>query len=285
MRLLTVPNWSFGRDQRLTSAMVEILSGKPVQLHYLQGDLDHNRTVSAFSGEAEIVVELLFELCRLVLPAIDLNRHLGAHPRIGALDVCPFVLLEGVLEPALSTVEFFAHHLAHGFDLPVYLYERSEKGQHEADLPSLRRGGFGTLTSRDLRPDYGPNVAHPHWGISVVGLRDFLIAMNINLADPDPSFAKELAREARHLRQEGDPRFLGVRALGFPLASRDLSQLSFNLTLPDITTADPIIEWASLSVEKRRVQVIGTELIGVIRKRDLPGASRLPIRAEQVVEC
>jgi glutamate formiminotransferase len=291
MRLLTVPNWSFGRDKGLLRKFKEILSREGITLHYCKGDVDHNRTVTAFSAEEDILVDTIFRLCQEAFETIDLNKHVGVHPRIGALDVCPFVLLpdptrkpEVALMNAQAVAERAAGLISATFGVPIYLYEKSERGRHEADLPSLRQGGFGALADRELRPDFGPNKAHERLGVTVLGVRDFLIACNVNLSTPDPTLAKELATEVRRLRTEGDERFLGVRAMGFPLASADQSQVHLSLTLPDITPVDPIVEWVTGRAIARGVPIVSTELIGVIRRRDLERASRLPIKKEQIVD-
>ncbi|MFW5697985.1 MAG: glutamate formiminotransferase, partial [Fimbriimonadaceae bacterium] len=235
MRVLTVPNWSFGRDKSLLREFRDELEGRPVVIHYVESDVDHNRTVSAFSGEQDVVADALFALAEMAFPSIDLNRHLGVHPRIGALDVCPFVPLK-VLSDEEEAAEFvawierFAESLADRHGLPVYLYERSEKGRHSSELPELRKGGFGSLLAHELNPDFGPREAHPRLGATVSGWRDFLVAMNVNLREDRADMAKTLARKIRIMRNDGDERFLGVRALGLMLATRGESQVSMNLT-------------------------------------------------------
>lgn len=266
----------------------EVLGAADVNVHYCEADIDHNRTVTAFSGPSDEVADLILQLAREAFPRIDLNRHVGVHPRIGALDVCPFVLLPGdndeeAMASAQACVERVAKALADEHGVPVYLYEKSERGRHEADLPSLRKGGFGGLTDRVLNPDYGPTKAHPRLGVSVVGVRDFLIAFNVNLSSVEVSVAKTLAAQIRNLRQAGDERFLGVRALGLLLASRHLTQVSMNVTLPDLVDLDPIIEWIEEEAGRRGVQIADVELIGVIRQDDLLGATRVPYKRAQVV--
>jgi glutamate formiminotransferase len=148
----------------------------------------------------------------------------------------------------------------------------------------LRKGGFEALMGRELRPDFGPSTAHPTLGATVLGVRDFLIAFNVDLATPDLLLAKEIAREIRTYRADGDPRFLGVRALGFPLASRKLSQVSMNLTLPDLTPVDPIIDWVESRAAEAGVLIAGTELVGVIRQRDLRNATELNVQPSQIIQ-
>ena len=286
MRLLAVPNWSFGRNTPLLHQFQNALARPDLDVHYCQGDVDHNRTVTAFSGEPEVLSQTLLDLCELAFDAIDLNRHVGVHPRIGALDVCPIVCLTRNPEEFVAANEMvadFSSRLATQFQIPVFLYERSERGRHEADLPSLRKGGFGGLQGRILSPDYGPTQAHERLGVSIVGVRDFLLAFNVDLATESIDIARLLAKKVRQLRAEGDPRFLGVRSLGFSLASRQLVQVSFNMTLPDITQVDPVIECVMELASRYRIRVAKTELIGVIRDVDVPTATRLPISESQVV--
>jgi glutamate formiminotransferase len=283
MRLLAIPNWSFGRNTPLLNRFRQILVERDVIYHYCESDVDHNRTVTAFSGEEDEVRGALMSLCDAAFDTIDLRKHVGVHPRVGALDVCPFVLLEGEPLEGLAFAEYTASRLAATYELPIFLYEKSERGRHESDLPSLRKGGFGSLAGKVLHPDFGPPHVHPALGLTICGLRDHLIAFNVNFRREDPAFAKSLASKARKLRSNGDERFLGARALGFSLSSKELSQLSINLTLPDLTFADPIVEWAREQADESDVAVAGVELIGVIRAQDLFGASFLPVRPTQVV--
>jgi glutamate formiminotransferase len=289
MRVLTVPNWSFGRDRRLLADCRDLLEGAGVEVHFCESDVDHNRTVTAFSGPEAKVAACLDGLAERILPAIDLNRHIGVHPRIGGLDVCPFLPLHapepGEAEAFKAWIELWAAGFADRWSVPVFLYERSERGRHESDLPTLRKGGFGGLLERTLRPDFGPERAHPHLGATVVGWRDFLIAMNVNLRPAGSGAAESIAQGIRRLRADGDERMLGVRALGFQLASRELSQVSLNVTLPDLTPVDPIIEHVAQAAAQRGTEVAYTELIGVIRRKDLPGARLLVPRPEQVVDA
>ncbi|MCC7102549.1 MAG: hypothetical protein IT206_05655 [Fimbriimonadaceae bacterium] len=283
MRLLTVPNWSFGRDRDLLNIFRDLLEGWGLAIHFLRSDVDHNRTVSAISGDAEVIFERLERLAEAAFERIDLNRHVGVHPRIGALDVCPFLCLDDEPYPLDLKIEAFAQRLAERFDLPIYLYEKSERGQHAFDLPTLRQAGFGGLLGKELTPDFGPTHAHTFLGATVMGERDFLIAMNVNFRSDDLSFVKRLAKHIRASRDEGDQRFTGVRALGLPLVSRNLVQLSLNLTQPDLTPPDSVIEWALAAARKAGVQHVENELIGVIRESDLPKATRLPVKREQVI--
>ncbi len=284
--ILTVPNWSFGRSPNLLRQCRALVESQPVCLHFCESDLDHNRTVIAFSaGDWGAIESTLDSLNALILDSIDLNRHSGVHPRIGALDVCPFIPVgEAPTLDLLADVEKYASNFAARFGIPVFLYEKSERGRHESDLPALRKGGFGGLLLRgELQPDFGPKAAHPQWGASVMGVRDFLIALNANFHSGDLETARLIAGAIRRLRQDGDPRFLGVRALGLPLASQDVVQVSMNITLPDLTPIDLIAQYVLDAGAGEGLGRAKMELIGVIRSTDAPQATLIPYRPEQVV--
>lgn len=291
MRVLTVPNWSFGRNKVLLRKFEEILRGLDLSTHFMEGDIDHNRAVTAFSGEPDALFSAIDAMAAEAFDTIDLNHHLGVHPRIGALDVCPFVPLVGRGEDrtantqvALALAERVGALIGGKYEVPVFLYEHSARSGRESTLPALRKGGFGGLLERELHPDFGPHHAHPRLGVTVVGVRDFLIALNLNLSDEQPYVAQGLAKRIRDLRSSGDPRFLGVRALGFALASRGISQVSLNLTLPDLSPIDPIIKWVQDQAYAQRVGFAGVELIGVIRRKDMEHATTVYPRKQQVID-
>ena len=278
MRILCVANWSEGRNQNTLSYIRAALAEGRCAVHFDGSDPDHNRIVTAFSGDYKDVRATLLSIAEIALGIIDLRKHEGVHPRVGALDVCPFIMLEGSEIDGLEFARETGKELSRRFDLPIFLYEKSETGKHAADLPSLRRGQFEGLAGRELLPDFGPNKAHPSLGVTVLGLRNWLIAMNVNLKREMLTETKKLAREMRLRRDNGDQAFRGVRALGFDLQRQDKSQLSMNLTMPDETSPDDIIRWIS-----GREEVLETQLIGVIREEDVSGATFLPIETQQVL--
>jgi glutamate formiminotransferase len=291
MRILTIPNWSFGRNKVLLHKFEEILQAHEVMVHFLESDIDHNRTVSAFSGEPDALLESIDAMAAEAFECIDLNHHVGVHPRIGALDVCPFVPLvsrfedrAAVNQAALALAERLGALIASKYQVPVFLYEDSARGGREGALPALRKGGFGGLLGRPIHPDFGPNEAHERLGVSVVGVRDFLIALNLNLADEHPYAAQGLAKRIRDLRAGGDERFLGVRALGFALASKGISQVSLSITLPDLSPIDPIVKWVQDQAYAQSIGFAGVELIGVIRRKDLEHATTVYPRKAQIID-
>lgn len=285
MRILASPQWSFGRDRALLREFEEILTLFRLDIHYLQSNHDHNRTVSTFSGDAVAVFEAMERLCVAGLPRIDLQRHTGVFPRIGALDVAPFVALDDVSPQVLHRyIDQLSWTLADFYQVPVFLYERSERPRPEDYLARMRKGGFGALLGRTLNPDFGPQQAHPHLGVVVLGWRDPLLTLNINLSTEDAGVARALASQMRHLRSEGDERFLGVHGLAMALPSQEQSQLHLNLTLPDLTPVDPVVEWVRVEASRYGAVLAGVHLVGAIRSRDLSGATRVRIRPEQLVD-
>ena len=235
--------------------------------------------MTAFSGADSDVFESALALAELILPNIDLQLQKGVHPRVGALDVMPFVLLEGNEEQLIADTVRWAEEFSSRFDLPVHLYEKAARPGMESRLPYLR-GQFGPV---EKQPDFAgqPNL---RWGTSIVGVRDFLLAANINLSTPDVRVARLLAKEIRTLRENGVPAFAGVRALGFPLASRSMSQLSLNFTLPNQTRFDDVYEFVSSRSGELGLRHLETELIGVIRQADAAKARHLKFESSQLVD-
>lgn len=290
MPLLAVPNWSLGRERSVLRQAFDYLAGQPVTVHYAEADIDHNRTVTAFSGTPQSVCDTLLGLAEIILPCIDLQRHTGVHPRIGGLDVCPFVPLPPVSpqpgNPSSEAISQFvantARALADAHGIPIFLYEHSAPGR---SLPNLRKGGFGGLLDRELDPDFGPCRAHPHLGATVLGWRDFLVALNVNFPDaPGASDVMRLiAAQIRDKRRKGDPLFAGVRALGLQLQAQSIAQLSMNITQPDTADFDGIVDSIRESAGKHGVSDGYTQLIGVIRDTDVEHSVTIFPRIEQIV--
>jgi glutamate formiminotransferase len=289
IRVLTVPQWSFGRDRVLLASFSDLLAESNCKTHYCASNVDHNRTVTAFSGEFDEVVSIIEKMAEICLPSIDLNRHTGSHPRIGALDVCPFVPLdfESTIESELQLrnyVHQIEKKIAAKFGIPVYLYEKSEENSQESELPSLRNGGFGGLIGRRLCPDFGPQVAHPQWGVATVGVRDFLLSGAVNLRNDDGAQARRIARLIRYARMEGDERFMGVRVMALAMPTLEQMQIKFDLTMPNQTQVDQVIDLILREATCNGATLGGTELFGAIRPQDVPYASRVKIDENQIVE-
>ena len=277
-RILAVPNWSF-YDDYIEKQARSILSNSDVTIHYCQGDVDHQRTVIAFSGLQINVFDALGHLADFLLPKIDLEIQRGVHPRVGALDVAPLVILAGSEKGLIQGTISWAAQFSERFDIPVHLYEKAAREGQEKRLPYLR----GQMGEVPKLPDFG-SLQHPKWGSTIIGVRDFLLAVNINFVPVvDIISIKDVAHEIRFQREQGNPVLKGVRALAFDLSSQAMVQLSLNLTEPNVTSFDQVYEFVRGVLDEEAVFILETELIGVIRPRDLDGATQLTYDPCQVV--
>ncbi len=288
MRILAVPRWSFAREGSLRRKFRQVLEHPLIDFHQMSSDEDLNRTITAFSGTPDVVADMVFRLALKAMDVIDLNRHNTTVNRLGALDSCPFILLEHVERPemleALVQAENLAGRLAASFGVPIFLYEKSDRGRHEADIAWMRKVGFGGISDIKLNPDFGPSRAHPKLGVTVLGVREYMIQLHIKIASTDIRVANALKLEIGHLRQTGDERFLGVRAMSAVLPSQEETLLGLQLTMPDVTEVDPVILWAEnrlLDLGLRRPKAY---LVGGIRATDMETATRLRMQPRQVIE-
>ena len=221
-------------------------AGGRVRVVDWSGDPDHNRMVVTLVGDPADVLDSALEMASTALAKIDLMRHQGAHPRLGALDVLPFIPLAGVtIEECVALARSASERLAERFNLPVFLYEAAAEGR---SLPFVRQHAFV-----DLLPDFGPAHPHPTGGSAVVGARMPLIAFNVDLGSDDLALARRIARDIREA-------FPGrVRALGLPLSSRGIVQVSMNIVKPAEVSLLDVVEFISA-----RAPVLRSELIGAM---------------------
>lgn len=260
--LESVPNVSEGRDARTLAALREAFSA-PARLLDVHADADHHRSVFTLVGSGEELVETLLSGIRCATERIDLRRHAGAHPRIGAADVVPLVPLsptdeDEAREAALSLADRVAAEL----DLPVFFYGRLTENLREPAF--FRRGGPEELQRRveagELRPDRGPDVLHPSAGGVLVGVRRPLVAFNVNLRSDDAEAARAIARVVR----ERDGGFRGVRALGLDLPRAGLVQVSMNVTDWQAAALHEIVHRIVAEAEAHGIEVAGSELVGLM---------------------
>ncbi len=260
-----VPNFSEGRRPDVIAAIVEAVRGTAgVRLADWSADPDHNRLVVTFVGPPPAVREAALSAAAVAITRIDLGNHEGVHPRLGALDVLPFVPLSGLaLADCAALGREVGQELVARHGLPVFLYEAA--APEPRSLPLVRKEAFQTLT-----PDFGPAIPHPTAGAAVVGARGPLIAYNVVLAAPDLSIARAIARELRAL-----PNLPGVRALGLRLPSRGLTQVSMNLTRPADTPLLSVFRHVEARALALGTSVVESEIIGA-----LPGPSAFGVLAD-----
>ena len=198
-----VPNFSEGRRKEVVDAIVEEARARGVRILDVESDADHNRSVLTFVGTPEAVREAALAASAKAIELIDLNIHRGQHPRMGAVDVVPFIpLSEVTMEECVQIAREFASEYASRFNVPVYLYEEAATRPERRNLADVREGEFEGLREKigqneQYRPDFGPNAIHPTAGATAVGARKVLIAYNINLRTKDVGIAKQIARQVR----------------------------------------------------------------------------------------
>jgi glutamate formiminotransferase / formiminotetrahydrofolate cyclodeaminase len=267
-----VPNFSEGRDAAKVDAIVEaIRSVRGIAILDREMDADHNRSVVTFAGPATSVVEAAYRGVERAVGLIDLRAHKGVHPRIGAVDVVPFVPVEGVtLEDCVRLANELGMRLWESLQVPVYLYEAAARRPDRINLENIRRGQFEGLrdevrTNPNRLPDFGDAELHPTAGATVVGARKFLIAYNINLNTADVEIAKRIAKAIRF--SSGGFRY--VKSMGVPLASRNLAQVSMNLTDFEQTPIHRVFETVRAEAARHGASIVGSEIVGLIPKRAL----------------
>ena len=257
-----VPNFSEGRDEGKISRITERVCAVPgVRILDLHSDPDHNRSVLTFAGEEDAVLAGAVALARACTTELDLAAQTGEHPRVGVLDVLPFVPLDpATMEDAVRLARR-AGELLGNLGFPVYLYGAAATAAHRRDLPDVRRGGYEGLASRahapGWRPDFGPAELDPRGGAVAVGARPFLVAFNANLDTQDVEVACAIAREVRE-RDGGLP---AVRALGLEVGGG--AQVSINLTDLGETPIPVALEAVRSAAARRGAAVESTELVGL----------------------
>jgi len=227
-----IPNISEGRQLDVVAAIADGLQAIPgVRVLDVQSDAAHHRSVLTFAGDAQAVKQAVLELYGRAISAIDLRVHKGEHPRLGAVDVCPFVPIEGVtMADCVALAKEVGAEVAARFNLPVYLYEEAAVTPARRNLEDIRRGEFEGLPAKmqqpEWSPDFGPKAPHTSAGATVIGARMPLIAYNVNLATDRLDVAKKIASAIR--MSSGGFRY--VKALGLALGERGVVQVSMNLT-------------------------------------------------------
>ena len=264
-------------------AIVAAIAAVPeVTLLDREADADHNRSVLTFVGPPAAVADAALRGVEKAVELIDLTQHHGAHPRIGAADVVPFIPIEGVtLEECVRLAERVGGEIWNRLKVPVYLYEAAARRPERVNLENIRRGQFEALlkemgTEAGRAPDIGEPVCHPTAGAIVLGARKFLIAYNVNLGTADVDIAKRIAKTIRF--SSGGFRF--VKSMGVMLASRNLAQVSINLTDFEQTPLHLVFETVCREAERYGVPVVGSEIVGLIPRKAIELAAEYFLRAE-----
>jgi glutamate formiminotransferase len=270
-----VPNVSEGRRADIVDELTSILYAAPgVRLLHRTSDPSHNRSVFTFVGERRPIGDAAFALVEAALARIDLRVHRGEHPRIGAVDVIPFIPLAGSeMRDCIEVARETGARIGEALGVPVYLYEEAATHPERRHLEVIRRGGFEGLSARmkqpEWTPDFGPSAPHPRGGAVAVGARQILVAYNVNLNTDRLDIARDIARVVR--ASGGGLPF--VKALGVRLAHRSVVQVSMNLTNFARTSVADAFARVRDEASKRHVQVLDSEIVGLIPAAALSGTA------------
>jgi len=276
-----VPNVSDGRDRALIEALAAAVEAAGARLLDVHADVDHNRSLFTFVGPAATVEAAALALARIAVERLDLRTHRGVHPRIGAVDVIPFVPLRGArMADAVRAAHALGPALAGELGVPVFYYGEAALRPERRELAALRRGQFEELAARMRapggEPDAGPPVPHPRAGATAIGARAVLIAFNAVLDSDALGLAQDIARVCR----EAGGGLPGVRALGVPLTSRGLVQVTMNLVSYRRTPVARVMAAVEAEAARRGVEVLEWELVGCAPADALAGVDRARLRLE-----
>jgi len=291
MLIECVPNVSEGRRPDVVLAMAGAIGRvKGVRLLDCSSDASHNRSVFTMVGDAVGVEQAVMALFERAVSDIDLRTHRGEHPRLGAVDVVPFVPIEGAtMAECVALAKKTGAAIAERFTVPVYLYEEASSSPERKNLEDIRRGEFeglaAKMASAGWAPDFGPSVPHPSAGASIVGARMPLVAYNINLATDRLEVAKKIAAT---IRQSGGG-YRSVKAMGIVLEDRGIVQVSMNLTNYEVTPIFRVFEAVKREAARYGVEVLESEIVGLVPSAALMAAAKFYLqlekfKADQVLE-
>lgn len=280
--IAAVPNISEGRRPEVVGAVMSALKRmRGLRVLDVQSDKAHNRSVLTLVGDEAALKAGALELYEVAATRIDLRAHQGEHPRIGAVDVLPFVPIEGTaMDDCVALAREVGQAVAERFRIPVYLYEEAATAPHRRNLEDIRRGEFEGLSAKLMdplwAPDFGPAVPHVSAGATAVGARMPLVAFNINLGTENPEIAKEIAKAIRH----GSGGYRYVKAAGVLLEERNVVQVSINMTDHTRTPLHRVFETVRSEAARYGIPVIGCEIVGLVPEEALLEAATFYLRLE-----
>jgi len=261
-----IPNFSEGRDKEVIEKIIQTLRCRDnIKLLDYSSDEDHNRTVVTFIGTPEAMVGAITDFAEKIYENIDMREHSGGHPRMGALDVVPFVPVKGVeIEECIEIAKSVGAILGEKFNIPVYLYEDAATSLTRQNLASIRKGQyegfFEKIKQTEWKPDFGPEEVNLKGGCAAVGVRFPLVAFNVNLGTNDINVANNIAKVVRHIG--GGLRF--VKAMGVSLEERNIVQISMNLVNYEKTAIYRAFEMVRMEARRYGVHVVGSEVVGLV---------------------
>ena len=277
-----VPNFSEGRDLLKLEKILDVFRGRrDIKLLDYSSDEDHNRTVVTLVGKPDALGEAMVEAIGMAVSLIDLTHHEGQHPRMGAVDVVPFIPIKNVtIEEADELAKYVAQQASEKYALPFFLYEKSATSSHRENLANIRKGQFEGMAEKMKdemwRPDFGPETIHPTAGVTAIGARMPLVAFNVNLSTNNLEIASKIAKQVRHIN--GGFRY--VKALGIELEDRGIVQVSMNLTDYTKTSIYRVFETIKMEAARYGVNVVGSEIVGLVPMQALVDTADYYLRLE-----
>ena len=261
-----VPNFSEGRDlDKIEKIVNPFRRKKAVKLLDYQGDEDHNRLVVTALGEPVALKKAVEEAIGVAVELIDMRKHQGQHPRMGAIDVVPFIPIKNVsMTEAISFSKDVAKEVSKKYGLPIFLYENSATRPERQNLAAIRKGQFEGMAEKikdpEWKPDFGPKKIHPTAGVTAVGARMPLVAFNVNLNTDNLDIANAIANRVRHI--SGGLRY--CKAIGVALEERGIVQVSMNMTDYKKTALYRVFELIRIEARRFGVNIVGSEIIGLV---------------------
>ncbi len=277
-----VPNFSEGRDQSVVEKIADAFRNTPgVKLLDYSSDEDHNRCVITALGEAQAMKNAVVEAVGTAFELIDMTKHEGQHPRMGAADVVPFVPIKDItMEETVALAESVAEEIAETYGQPIFLYEKAAKNPSRENLAKVRKGQYEAMAEKikdpEWKPDFGPTEMPPQTGVTAVGARMPLVAYNINLDSSDPEIADKIAKNVRHI--SGGLRY--CKGMGVELKDRGIVQVSMNMTDYTKTALYRVFELVKIEAQRYGVNVVGSEIIGAVPMEALIDSAAYYLRLE-----
>ncbi|MEN6461084.1 MAG: glutamate formimidoyltransferase [Syntrophomonas sp.] len=286
-----VPNFSEGRNLEVIQKIIApFIATEGVKLLDYNPDKDHNRVVVTAMGEPESVKTAMIEATGAAIKEIDMRQHKGAHPRMGAVDVVPFIPIQDFsMDEAVALAKDTAREMAEKFSLPIYLYEKAATVSTRENLANIRKGEFEGMQEKikqpEWKPDFGPDYIHPTAGATVVGARMPLVAFNINLNTTNLEIANKIAKCIRHI--SGGLRY--CKAMGVDLKEKGIVQVSINMTDYTRTPLYRVFEMVKFEARRYGAEIVGSEIIGLTPMEALIDTAEYYMRIEdfsmkQVIE-
>ncbi len=277
-----IPNFSEGRNKEIIQGLVQIANSvKGVTLLDYSADENHNRSVFTLIGDIEGIQEVAFQLVRYASEHIDMTKHTGEHPRMGATDVVPFVPIKNItMEECIALSKRVAERIHKELNIPVFLYEESATKPERRNLATIRKGQFEGMPEKLLQeewaPDYGDRKIHPTAGVTAVGARMPLVAFNVNLNTNNLAIANQIAKAVRG--SSGGYKY--CKAIGVKLEDRDQVQVSMNIVNFEKTALYRVFETIKFEAERYGVQIVGSEIIGLTPAKALIETAAYYLRLE-----